>query len=104
MKNFPEIMRRTAAAGIQFLSVELELAYTFVQMAESASSPKKREMCRDDAAKALNAVRRFLPRIIPDRTGHLEWEVKVQELSRRLNLLQATLPNSGRGSSGQLGR
>jgi hypothetical protein len=83
-------VRRARKLGVEFLQTELEMAKAFLDLAETTSNAaaSRRNMC--NAAKALNAVERFIERVSPELLQRQLLERRATELRRRL--FEADLP------------
>jgi hypothetical protein len=46
-----------------FLVTDLSLAFTFLEVANASTNPRTRQRYRDNAQKAYDAVRHFLPQV-----------------------------------------
>jgi hypothetical protein len=67
-----DLMERANTVGIDFLKTEIQTAFTFIQAAETSSSPETR------------AVLHFLPRLVPTPDERTEIDQNMVKLKRRL--------------------
>lgn len=77
-------MLRTRKLSVDFLHTELEMAKAFLDLAETTSSAaaSRRNIC--NAAKALNAVGRFIERLSPELPQRQLLQRRATELRQRL--------------------
>ena len=62
-----------------FIETEINLAFTFIQIARSASSKDRKERADQHARKALDMTNSFIQRLCPGEIP-LEWRSRVTEL------------------------
>lgn len=80
-----ELRQQTNLSGVQFVFIELELALSFLDIANNIQDPERRQRLFANARKAYSTVQGFIPRLtfstseasIVDRKlgeirGHLE--------------------------------
>lgn len=63
MRSFLELMRDSNATGIRFVMTELELALSFLDIAEASSKADHGERSAEHARKAYRSAEYFLHRL-----------------------------------------
>ena len=79
-----ELMERANTVGIDFLKTEIQTAFTFIQVAETSSSPETRARNFGLALKGYHAVLHFLPRLVPTPDERTEIDQSMGKLKQRL--------------------
>jgi hypothetical protein len=79
-----ELMERANTVGIDFLRTEIHTAETFIQVAETSSSPETRARNFGLALKGYRAVLHFLPRLVPTPDERIEIDQNLDKLKQRL--------------------
>lgn len=85
-----ELMDQTNSAGIGFLRTDIEAALTFIQVAETSSSPETRVRNFGKAMEGYRTVLHFLPRVVPSPEELADMHHKLDQI--RLHLEQAGFP------------
>jgi hypothetical protein len=83
---FGALKAQTQLTLIDFLHVDMDLAFTFLQIARTAGkrNPERRKASLENARAALQAIRRLQGRII-DRRECAKINVRANELETALN-------------------
>jgi hypothetical protein len=79
-----DLMERANTVGIDFLKTEIQTAFTFIQVAETSSSPETRARNFGLALKGYHAVLHFLPRLVPTPDERTEIDQSMGKLKQRL--------------------
>jgi hypothetical protein len=79
-----DLMERANTVGIDFLKTEIQTAFTFIQVAETSSSPETRARNFGLALEGYRAVLHFLPRLVPTPDERTEIDQNMVKLKRRL--------------------
>ena len=82
------LRKRANRNGINFLFIDLDLASTFMDVAEGSQNKETARRNHSNVRKAYDAVMRLLPKLRPD-------EQERQELDRKLSLLKSRLQAIG---------
>jgi hypothetical protein len=82
------LRERANQNGIDFLFIDLDLADTFMDVAEASQSEETARRNHRNARKAYEAVMRLLPKLRPDLQER-------QDLNRKLGLLKSRLQAIG---------
>jgi hypothetical protein len=86
--DFDELRETAQRRLIEFLETDLELAFTFVSMAQTRREGPSRQRLLQHAREAVDAVRRFEGRITDARAGAAIHE-RADELQRLLSTFRA---------------
>lgn len=89
--HFVELQEQREQALIAFLTIELDLAFTLVSLAQQHRRDEDRERSLQKARKALEAVKHFGEGIADDQASD-RIQTRAAELER---LLSAFLPSNG---------
>jgi hypothetical protein len=82
------LRERANKNGINFLFIDLDVANTFMDVAEGSQSEQTANRNHSNARKAYDAVIHLLPKLRPD-------EQERQDLDRKLSLLKSRLQAIG---------
>jgi hypothetical protein len=86
-----DLIERTNRAGIDFLFTDLEMAFTFLHVAETSTSSQARERNLVKAQEGYRTVLHFLPRVVPSPIQSAELHEMLEKLKHRLE--EAGLPS-----------
>jgi hypothetical protein len=73
--------------SVKILITDLDLAFTFLQVARTSTNPATRQRNRENANKVYDAVRHFLPRLRPTAEERQAIEGKMSSLKAQLQAL-----------------
>lgn len=79
-----EARHKAREAGLEFLNVELEMAETFLDVAETTSNADASRRNILNAVKALEAIGRFIEHLSPELPQRQFLEQRTAELRTRL--------------------
>lgn len=85
-----ELMEHTNEIGVDFLRTDIEAALTFLQVAETSSSPETRVRNYGKALEGYRTVLHFLPRVVPTAEQLEEMHLKLDQIRQQLE--QAGFP------------
>jgi hypothetical protein len=86
-QKYSELIDQSNRTGIAFLLTDLGAALTFIQVAETSSSPETRVRNYGKALEGYRTVLRFLPRLLPSAEELEQIQHKLEQI--RLLLEQA---------------
>ena len=87
--DFGELHEQAQQRLVEFLDTDLDLAFTFVRMAQTREDRNRRDRLIDNARKVLEAVRRFEGRIV-DVKAWSTLHARADELERLLSAADST--------------
>jgi len=73
--------------SVEILITDLDLAFTFLQVARTSKNPETRQRNRENAHKVYDAVHHFLPRLRPTAEERQAIEDKMSSLKIHLQAL-----------------
>ncbi|WP_109489031.1 hypothetical protein [Occallatibacter savannae] len=85
-----ELIDQTNTIGIEFLRTDIEAALTFIQVAETSSSPENRVRNYGNALEGYRTVLHFLPRVLPSPDELADMQAKLEQIKTKLQ--QAGFP------------
>ncbi len=86
MGDFPTTFRDVNRVGVEFVLTDLDLALTFMDVAECSHIEETVRRNHDNARKAYDAVVYFLEKVMPDPTQREVIDAKLALLRRRLRV------------------
>jgi hypothetical protein len=86
--DFEELREQTQQRLVEFLETDLDLAFTFVRMAQTREKANARNRLLRNARRVLEAVRRFEGRIVDAKAWSTVHE-RADELERLLSTFLA---------------
>ncbi len=89
-EKYSELMDSTNSIGIDFLRTDLEAAQTFINVAETSSSPETQVRNYGKALEGYRTVLHFLPRVLPSPEELADIRGKLEKI--KLQLEQAGFP------------
>jgi hypothetical protein len=84
MSGVAERLSEANQKGVEFLLVELDTAFTFIDVAGTANNPEAAERNYQHALNAYNVVLRFLPRVSLEAAQQAAIAEKLARLKTRL--------------------
>ena len=83
-KKHSELIEETNRIGSDFLKIEAEAALTFVQVAETSTSPENRARNYANALLGYRTLLRYLPRVVLTPKEAFEIREKLEKLKVQL--------------------
>ncbi|HEY4010300.1 MAG TPA: hypothetical protein VGM11_09140 [Acidobacteriaceae bacterium] len=87
MKSFTRLQKESNRIGAEFLTTELDTAFTFLEVANTTASGETRERNRNHAHVAYKTIQRMQPRVVMINPQKDEFMRRLAELKRRLEEL-----------------
>ena len=83
-RKHSELVEETNRIGADFLKIESEAALTFLQIAETSTSPENRARNYANALLGYRTLLRYLPRVVLTPAETFEMQQKLKNLKVRL--------------------
>lgn len=83
-KSNRQVMAESNRVGVQFLVAEIEIALTFLEVADVTRQEDVRNRNRENARVAYDTVLKLLPKVSPSECERSTLEAKLEELKKRL--------------------
>ena len=79
-----DLIERTNRAGVDFLFTDIEMAFTFLHVGETSTSPETRDRNFGKSLQGYRTVLHFLSRVVLSPVQRTDLEEKLRNLKNRL--------------------